>query len=80
MGIIGSFQIFTSVFVITQGGPMNATLVYVLYLYQTGWISLKMGLAAAQAWVLFAIILGLTISTLKLSGRLVYYEYDGGKE
>jgi multiple sugar transport system permease protein len=76
MGIIGSFQIFTSVFIISQGGPVNATLMYVLYLYRNGWQYFKMGYAATLAWVLFAIIFALTVLTLKLSGRLVYYEYE----
>jgi multiple sugar transport system permease protein len=49
MGIINSFQVFTGVLLITQGGPLNSTLVYVLYLYQNGWQYLKMGYASAQA-------------------------------
>jgi multiple sugar transport system permease protein len=76
MGIIGSFQVFTSVLVITDGAPVNATLMYVLYLYRNGWKYFNMGYAATLAWVLFAIILAVTLLTLKLSGRLVYYE-DG---
>ena len=75
MGIIGSFQVFTQVFVISGGGPANATLMYVLYLYMNGWQFFKMGYAAALAWVLFALILVLTLLTLKLSGRLVFYEF-----
>jgi multiple sugar transport system permease protein len=75
MGIIGSFQVFTQVFVISNGGPVNATLMYVLYLYMNGWQFFKMGYAAALAWVLFALILVLTLLTLKLSGRLVFYEF-----
>jgi multiple sugar transport system permease protein len=75
MGIIGSFQVFTQVFVISGGGPVNATLMYVLYLYMNGWQFFKMGYAAALAWVLFALILVLTLLTLKLSGRLVFYEF-----
>jgi multiple sugar transport system permease protein len=75
IGIIGSFQVFTQVFVISGGGPVNATLMYVLYLYMNGWQFFKMGYAAALAWVLFALILVLTLLTLKLSGRLVFYEF-----
>ena len=59
---------------------MNATLMYVLYLYRHGWQYFNMGYAAALAWVLFAIIFALTLATLKVSGRLVYYEYAGREE
>ena len=72
-GMIASFQVFTQVFVSTQGGPANGSLFYMLYLYRTGWQELKMGYAAALAWVLFVILLILTLLTLRISGRLVYY-------
>ncbi len=75
IGIIGSWQVFTSAFVITNGGPANATLFYVLYLYRQGWQYYKMGYASALAWVLFFIILVFTIIVFKSSGW-VYYEGD----
>lgn len=74
MGIIVSFQIFTAGYLITSGGPQNATLFYVLYLYRTGFQYLKMGYAAALAWVLFLIIMGLTVLVFKYVGSMVYYE------
>ena len=80
MGLIGSFQTFMGPYIITDGGPVNATLMYVLYLYRHGWQYFNMGYAAALAWVLFAIIFALTLATLKVSGRLVYYEYAGREE
>jgi len=73
MGIIGSFQVFTQAYVITAGGPANATLFYVLYLYQNGWQFFRMGYASALAWVLFAIIVTLTLVIFRTSGRWVYY-------
>ena len=78
MGIIGSFQVFTGIFLITRGGPANATLTYVVYLFNNGWQYFKMGYAAALAWVLFLIIMSLTLLTLKLTGRMVYYEGGSG--
>ena len=60
MGVIGSFQVFTQGFVMTAGGPNNATLFYVLYLYQNAFQFLKLGYASAMAWVLFLIILAFT--------------------
>jgi multiple sugar transport system permease protein len=74
IGIIGSFQIFTAGYLITEGGPQNATLFYVLYLYRNGFEYLDMGYAAALAWVLFLIILALTLLVFKYVGRMVHYE------
>jgi len=74
IGMISSFQVFTNAFVITEGGPANATLFYVLYLYRNAFESLKMGYASALAMVLFAIILVLTIISFRLSRRVVHYE------
>jgi multiple sugar transport system permease protein len=74
MQIIGSFQVFTAAYIITQGGPANATLFYVLYLWRTAFTHLRMGYASALAWVLFMLILLFTVLQLWLSGRWVYYE------
>jgi multiple sugar transport system permease protein len=77
MGIIGSLQVFTNAFVMTEGGPANATLFYVLYLYFNAFKYFKMGYAAALAWILFLIILALTILFFWSSRRWVYYEAEG---
>ncbi len=53
IGIIGSFQVFTTAYIATAGGPQNATLFYVLYLYRNAFDYFKMGYASALAWVLF---------------------------
>lgn len=74
MGIIGSFQVFTQAFVMTNGGPNNATLFYVLYLFQKGFQQFEMGYASALAWVLFAIILVLTAFVMRSSKSWVHYE------
>jgi len=74
VGIIGSFQVFTSAYVMTQGGPRDATLFYVLYLFKQGFKLLRMGYAAAMAWILFVIIIVLTLIQLRLSRKWVYYE------
>jgi len=76
MGIIGSFQVFTSSFIMTQGGPANASLFYVLYLYQKAFQYLQMGYACALAWILFAVILTLTLIVFKSSKAWVYYEAE----
>ncbi|HEY3110561.1 MAG TPA: sugar ABC transporter permease [Chloroflexota bacterium] len=74
MSVIGSFQIFTPAFVMTQGGPANASLVYVLYLYNNAFKFFRMGYAATLAWLLFFIILAFTLLVLRWSAAWVYYE------
>ena len=74
MGIIGSFQVFTQVYVMTNGGPGNATLVYVLKLYREAFEYHKMGYASAMAWVLFIVLLILTGVVVKTSKSWVHYE------
>jgi len=78
LGVIGSFQIFTSAFLLTDGGPQHATLFTVLYIYRLGFEQFDMGNASAVAWLLFAIILVFTLVQLRLSGSWVYTE--GGTE
>jgi multiple sugar transport system permease protein len=77
MGIIGSFQVFDSVYVMTGGGPNYASLFYVLYLYQQAFQWFNMGYASALAWVLFLIILVCTALIFKSSASWVYYEGGG---
>ena len=77
MGIIGSFQVFSAGYLITNGGPQNATMFYVLYNYKTAFQYLDMGYASVLAWVLFLIILMLTMVVFKFVGKMVYYEDVG---
>ena len=74
-GMIASFQVFTAGYIVTGGGPANASLFYVLYLYRSGWQHFEMGYAASLAWVLFLIIMLLTLLSLRASQRMVYYEF-----
>jgi len=74
LGVINSFQVFTAGYLITNGGPQNATLFFVLYLYRVGFQFLKMGYAAALSWVLFFIIVIFTVIIFKTVGRRVYYQ------
>ncbi|TDQ40685.1 carbohydrate ABC transporter permease [Aureibacillus halotolerans] len=76
MGIIGSFQVFTQAYVMSEGGPNYASLFYVHYLYQNAFQYFEMGYASALAWVLFLIILVFTLLQFKFFGRKVYYEFD----
>lgn len=72
-GVIITFQSFTNAFIATNGGPLNSTLFYVLYLYRKAFEHLAMGYASALAWILFLIILLFTVLILKSSGRWVFY-------
>lgn len=74
--IIGSFQTFTYAYVLTGGGPGDSTLFYVLYLYNVGFGYFHMGYASALAWVLFLVVLALTVSQFLLGRRWVYYEEE----
>ncbi|MCL6429704.1 MAG: sugar ABC transporter permease [Anaerolineae bacterium] len=74
MSIIGSWQVFTSAYIMTGGGPAYATLFYLLYLYRNAFNWFEMGYASAMAWVLFVIILVCTLLTLRGSQSLVHYE------
>jgi len=74
MGLIGTFQIFTQAYIMTQGGPVDSTLFYAYHLFNSAFRYLQMGYAAAMAWVLFVIVFGLTLVQLNLQKRWVYYE------
>lgn len=76
MAVIGSFKYFTQAYVMTEGGPMNSTLFYNLYLYQKAYKDFEMGYASAMAWVMFVIILILTMFVIKSSSFWVYYQND----
>lgn len=77
MQTIQALQNFTSTFVITKGGPAKATYVLGMKLYYDGFSYFKMGYASATSWVLFAIILVVTLILMKSSSAWVFYE-DGG--
>lgn len=74
MGIINGFQTFTNGFVITLGGPLKATLFFMINLYRQGFQFHHAGYASALAWVLFVIILLFTLAVFKSSDFWVYYE------
>jgi ABC-type sugar transport systems, permease components len=75
VSIIGSFQFFDLVYIMTQGGPGDATTVFNYYIYQNAFKFSRMGYAAALAWVLFVIIFLITLAQMKLSKERISYEY-----
>lgn len=74
MGIIATFQIFAAPYIMTEGGPERATTFYTLYLYNLAFGELRMGYACAMAWILFVIILLLTLLATRATRRHVHYE------
>jgi multiple sugar transport system permease protein len=72
--VISSFQIFDQAFVMTAGGPSNATNTIVLYIFQNGFQFFKMGYASAIAWALFAVIFSFTLIQMWLQRHWVQYE------
>jgi len=74
MNLISSFQVFTNAYVITQGGPNYASYFYVLYLFQNAFQYFRMGFASAQAWILFVIVMTLTLLAFRSQRYWVYYE------
>jgi multiple sugar transport system permease protein len=74
--IIGSFQVFTISYLMTAGGPNYATTFYVLYLFNNAFSYFDMGYASALAWVLFFIILALSLLVFRSGSSWVYYEEE----
>ena len=74
MQMISGFMVFTQALVITNGGPMDTTLVYALYLYQRAFIVFQMGYSSAMAWVLLLVIGVFTAINFKFSSQWVFYE------
>lgn len=74
VGIIGSFQVFDLVYMMTQGGPVRATNTIVYYIYTTAFQDFQMGYGCTLAWVLFVIILAVTLVQFQLQKKWVHYE------
>lgn len=79
MGIIGALQTFTQAYIMTDGGPKESTMLFMLYLYRNAFQYFRMGYASALAWVLFFYILILTLIVFRSSSAWVYYEAGTGR-
>ncbi|MDQ3657022.1 MAG: sugar ABC transporter permease [Chloroflexota bacterium] len=80
LGIIGALQVFTEAFVLTGGGPNNSTLLLSVHLYRNAFEFLKMGYASAIAWVMFLIVLLLTLAVFKSAPMWVHYQETQGEK
>jgi multiple sugar transport system permease protein len=72
MSIIQNSQFFAQPFIMTNGGPGTASLVYAMYLYQNAFRYMRMGYAASMTWFLFILVISVTIVVFRTSGRWVY--------
>ncbi|RSM72606.1 ABC transporter substrate-binding protein [Actinoplanes sp. ATCC 53533] len=75
MTIIGSLQVFAQPQLLTGGGPGTSTLPLVMFIYETGFQFQDLGLAAAAAWLLFVLIIGVTAGQFRAQKRWVHYEH-----
>jgi len=76
---ISSFQMFTQVYIIMKGGPIDSTYMFALYLYEKGFNRYQMGYASAMAWVFLLLVAVVTAVIFATSRYWVYYESEGGK-
>lgn len=74
MGLIGAMGVFTQAYIMTGGGPNNATLFYALYLFRNAFEYFKIGKASAMAWLMFVILLVFTLIQFRMARRWVHYE------
>lgn len=72
--VINNFQVFAYAFVMTKGGPNDASLFYVLYVYRQAFELFQMGYASALSVILFAVILVFTVLLLRVSKSWIQYE------
>ncbi|MFZ0667166.1 MAG: sugar ABC transporter permease [Acidimicrobiales bacterium] len=73
VGVIGSFQAFGQIDLLTQGGPNNHTLVLIYYIYEAAFVNNNYGLAAVMSVALFVILLVLTAVQFRFVERRVFY-------
>ncbi|MBD0383627.1 carbohydrate ABC transporter permease [Paenibacillus sedimenti] len=78
MGVINAFQMFTSAYVITNGGPMNSTYVYALYLYERAFSRYQLGYSSALAWIMLVMIVIVAAIIAGTSKYWVFYETESG--
>ena len=73
IGLIGAFKTFTQIKILTDGGPNNSSLVYMLYLYKNAFVNFRLGYANAMSVLLFVIVGALTILVYRSSSKWVFY-------
>jgi len=74
VGLIGALRVFTAAYIATNGGPMNSTMFYMLYLFNDAFKYLYMGYASALAWMFVLLALVLVVTQVWIGRKWVYYE------
>ena len=77
--LVQAFQEFNGPYIITQGGPRNATTLISLIVYNTAFKDYKVGMSSAMAWVMFVIVMVLTLISFASQKKWVYYSDDDGR-
>ena len=73
IGTINAFKYFSQAYIMTEGGPEDSTTFYALYLFNRSWRYLEMGYASAMAWILFVVVMAITLLLFKTHGKWVHY-------
>jgi multiple sugar transport system permease protein len=76
MGLIGTFQVFSQVYILTGGGPNDASMMLVPYIFEEAFRNFRMGYASALSWLLFLVIMTCTAIVFTTSSRWVFYESE----
>ncbi len=74
--VISSFQVFTPIYVLTQGGPLRSTDVVFYHIWESAWVEMRMGYAAAQSWILFGVLAILTLLEFRMFGKDSWKAYN----
>jgi multiple sugar transport system permease protein len=72
-GLIHAVQYFAQAYVMTGGGPWDSTRFFALHLFDAAFTEYRLGYASAMAWVMFVVVLAVSLVVMKLSNRFVYY-------
>lgn len=78
-GLIIAFQEFVQPYIMTKGGPNDASLFYVFYVWRTAFSDGQMGYASALSWLLFAVIVIVTVAIFRSARHWVYYQAGEGR-
>jgi multiple sugar transport system permease protein len=76
LNLIATFQVFTQSYIATNGGPLDSTFFFMLYIYNKAFRSFQMGYGSALAWILTVIIFVVTLFVFRSSPYWVYYEAE----
>lgn len=80
LGIVTALQVFTQIWILTEGGPAGATRLIGVHIYQLAFESQRFGYASAVSWTLFVVGVATSLFLVRTSGRWVHYQFDAGRD